>query len=492
MKNADRIAVLALGSVLAGLSPAGAQDIAYPDVTAEVAVARRVLETARVQRALAYIDRADEETIQEWLSLCNAYAPSAPQTNINDFGPSSNETPRSRLIYKLFRIYGLENVHIDEARNVIGIRRGSGGGPTVVLNAHHDNVALWPAGQPVEAFVADGRIWCPAAGDDLMGVVQLLTVLRALNAADIRTRGDIWFVTFTGEEYGSPGAEHFVTGNYPHNLDWRRGDILVQFHGGGGQGVTTGSTPYSHRSTLRVFAPLDFPRWQPDAVDALGPLLTRLNREVRDPRSTEVGFYATGASGMTSELLYMNIGMVRGNAIHNGTSSEATVRFDLRSPTEERLWSAHQQIRQIADEVMQEMGPGFTYHYSLDMKTGSQGVDGFDKVGSPAVRMAAAAAQALYGGTPVVDASRGCGDCRRAYMFGMPAMSLRGNVIDYGEGGRFEVRPEPRGLRSEVRRKTSGHDVTESAEIVRVWSGAKHGLLFAVAYAGLADEGAAP
>src|SRR5690606_9581802 len=183
-----------LGSVLAGLSPAGAQDIAYPDVTAEVAVARRVLETARVQRALAYIDRADEETIQEWLSLCNAYGPSAPQTNINDFGPSSNETPRSRLIYKLFRIYGLENVHIDEARNVIGIRRGSGGGPTVVLNAHHDNVALWPAGQPVEAFVADGRIWCPAAGDDLMGVVQLLTVLRALNAADIRTRGDIWFV----------------------------------------------------------------------------------------------------------------------------------------------------------------------------------------------------------------------------------------------------------------------------------------------------------
>jgi hypothetical protein len=41
-------------------------------------------------------------------------------------------------------------------------------------------------------------------------------------------------------------------------------------------------------------------------------------------------------------------------------------------------------------------------------------------------------------------------------------------------------------LESEVRRLTATHDVTESGEIVRLWAGVKHGLLFTVSYTGLA------
>ncbi|MFQ5791528.1 MAG: hypothetical protein ACE5JI_13735, partial [Acidobacteriota bacterium] len=150
---------------------------------------------------------------------------------------------------------------------------------------------------------------------------------------------------------------------------------------------------------------------------------------------------------------------------------------------------AHRDIEQIAEEVTREMGEGFRYHYEITMKLGSEGVEGWDKVTNDPARMAAAAAQALYGVEGVVDATRGCGDCRRSYMVGMPAISLRGNVRDYGEGGRFEVRPSGgRALQSEVRRRTSGHDVTESGEIVRLWSGIKHGLLFTVSYAGLAGK----
>ena len=44
-----------------------------------------------------------------------------------------------------------------------------------------------------------------------------------------------------------------------------------------------------------------------------------------------------------------------------------------------------------------------------------------------------------------------------------------------------------RALASEVRRRTATHDVTESGEIVRLWAGVKHGLLFAAAYAGLVN-----
>lgn len=466
-----------VGALLAGMatpSRALGQQPVTPDVGEELALVRELLDSAPIRAAFEYVDGSEDETVREWLSLCNAY------------GPQGDETYRSRLLYKLFRIYGLQRVHIDDARNVIGVRPGVGDGPTLVLNAHHDNVALWPREQPIEAFVADGRVWCPAARDDLMGVTQMLTVLRALNAADIETRGDIWFVGFTGEEVGSPGVEHFVRSHYPHNLDWRRGDVLTQFHGGGGEGVTTGSDPYIHFTQLRVFSPIQSNRWAADAVDALGPILDRINRELRDPRSTGVSEYETGEGELTSELLYLNASIVHGDPIHNGTADEAWIRFDLRAPSEARLWQAHEDIQRIADEVTAEMGEGFSYVYEINMKLGAPALDGWDKVRNRPARIAVAASEALYGTTPVIDPTRGCGDCRRSYMGGMPAMSLRGNVVDQGNGN-FVV-GEGRGrLSSRVRRVTSGHDVTESAEIVNLWSGIKHGLLFAVAYAGLAE-----
>jgi acetylornithine deacetylase/succinyl-diaminopimelate desuccinylase-like protein len=436
----------------------------------------------RLEAAFAYVMGSEEETVQEWLSLCNAYA------------PSGNEIQRSRLLFKLFRIYGLENVHIDDALNVIGVRPGSGEGPTVVLNAHHDNVALWPKDQPVEAFVADGRVWCPAASDDLIGATQMLTVLRALNAADIQTSGDVWFVALTGEEAAigpshpdaSPGAKQFVRANLPHNIDWRNGDILVQFHGGGGRGVNTGSSPVRHRTQLRVFAPFDGDRWAPHAADALARIMARIGPEVRDPRATSVPFERTSRGELPPEVLFMNMGMIGASEIISRPVSEAWVRFDMRSAAETRLWQAHQAIQRIAGEELARMGDEFSFVYEINSKNGVEGgIEGWDQVNNAPARMAAAAAQALYSTSPVINASTGCGDCVRAYVEGMPAFSLTGSVVDYGNG-RVEMGGGS-GLQSRVRRKTASHDVTESGEIVRLWAGVKHGLLFTVAYAGLVN-----
>ena len=456
---------------------------AVPDLTEELRVARQTLSSPQVQRAFEYVEGSESETVQEWLSLCNAY------------GPSGEEIRRSRLLFKLFRIYGLENVHIDDALNVIGVRPGVGEGPTVVLNAHHDNVSLWPADQPVEAFVADGRVWCPAAGDDLMGITQMLTVLRALNAANIETRGDLWFVALTGEEApigpvhadASRGSEQLVRANVPHNLDWRRGDILVQFHGRGGEGVNTGSTPVRNRTQLRVFVSFERDRWAPHAVDALGRIIGRIGPEVRDPRSTRVAFERTTEEPLPPDVLFMNMGMIWANEIISRPASEAWIRFDMRADREVRLLQAHEAIRRIAEEELAAMGDEFSYVYEINSKNGIEGgIEGWDMVDNPPARMAAAAAQALYGTTPVINASTGCGDCVRAYLTGMPAFSFTGNVTDFG-GGRFEV-GRGSALESAVRRRTVSHDVTESAEIVRLWSGIKQGLLFAVAYVGMAGQ----
>ena len=130
------------------------------------------------------------------------------------------------------------------------------------------------------------------------------------------------------------------------------------------------------------------------------------------------------------------------------------------------------------------MGEGFSFVYDINSRNGREApIPGWDKVDNAGARMAAAAARALYGVTPVIDSTTGCGDCVRAYRGGMPAMSFTGSVVDTNDG-RFDVRGGAV-TSSTTRLRTATHDVTESAEIVRLWAGVKHGLLFTLAYAGL-------
>ena len=455
LRTVTRMVLLALLIVSAVAVRADAQDVkppVTPDVTEELKTVRAVLGSAEMKKAIAYIESSRDETLQEFLQVCNANA------------PSQDEWFRARLLYKLLLIYGLENVHIDDERNVIGIRRGVGKGPTVVLDAHYDNIRKAPKEQPVEAFIADGRVWCPAASDDVIGVIQVLTVLRAMNAANIQTQGDVWFAFFTNEEpltnQASSGAGYFVESNYPLNLDWKNGDILLQLHGGGGNGVTTGGTDMRHRPMLRVFAPVTS-EWGPwNANEVLARILVRISKEVRDTREA-----ALDRGTPVENLLLMNPGQIESSTSLNGPTTEASIRFDMHTLTEKRLWEADRQIMQIAKEVCAEFGKGCTYHFTVNNKNGAEnGLPGWDMVNNAPARYVAAAAQALYGKPGQIEPAGGCGDCVRAMRNGMPAMSLRGNVVDYG-GGKFELQPSQRGLRSQTRRVTANHTVTGSVEI---------------------------
>ena len=467
-------ALLAL--ISGGLTVAQAQEPATPNVEQELRAVRAVLNGAEMQEAFRYVDESKEETVREFLQVCNVAA------------PSQDEIYRARLLRKLLLIYGLENVFIDDETNVYGIRRGVGDGPTVILNTHFDNVRREPKEQAVEAFVADGRVWCTGSDDALVGAIQVLTVLRAMNAANIETEGDVWFAFFTGEEpwgnEASPGAEFFVQSNFPHNFDWRDGDVLVQLHGGGGGGVNMGGTDLRHRPQLRVFVPIDLSEWGPwNAVDVLVKIASRITDEVRDPRA-----WGAPAPERQGDVLVINPSQIQGSAALNGVASEAWMRLDMHTDTEARLWQAHEQIMQIAEEVCTEFGEGCSYHYTVNNKNGTEeGIEGYDLTDNAPVRYGAAAAEALYG-EPGTVGSGGCGDCVRAIRNGMPSMSIRGSVIDRG-GGNFEMGQGYRGpVVSRVRRRSSYHTITGSFPIEGLWAAIKHGLLFTVSYAGQAGQ----
>jgi acetylornithine deacetylase/succinyl-diaminopimelate desuccinylase-like protein len=470
--------------------PAWAQ-VVTPDVSAETKIMADVLATAGMKKAFDYVERMQQkpdDILQEWIGLCEAYA------------PEGDEIYRSNYIYRMFRQYGLEQVYIDDEMNVVGIRPGTGGGPKLVLSAHHDTVNLWPRDQPVHAYIADDRIWCPGASDDLVGVMQMLTIIRALNAANVKTKGDLWFVTFTGEERGSRGAHYFTQAHYPTNLDWKKGDAMLQFHGGGGEGVTSGSDPVYYQTKLRIFTPFERNdpaldrvdrRWLPHAVDALAQVMVRVRKEVWDPRTFTIDFRDPGMAA-NPPLLYLNMAKIQALPIMNAPGSEAQVLFDLRSKSAARLEKAHADIQRITAEVCATYPPTIPckYVYEIVRKSGRpEGIEGWDKVNNRAARYAAAASTVLYKTKPFIDPTQGCGDCIAAYMEGMPLLSFRGRVNDYG-GGRVETGSgiQVGELKSETRRRTTGHDVTQSAEIVSLWSAAKHGLLFAAGYLGVSDQ----
>ncbi len=112
--------------------------------------------------------------------------------------PTFHEEKKAERMAELFREVGLTDVHTDRGGNVIGWRRGTGNGPTILLDSHIDTV--FPFGSVTEVQERDGCLFAPGISDDTRGLAMLLSVARALNAAKVQTSGDLLFLASTREE----------------------------------------------------------------------------------------------------------------------------------------------------------------------------------------------------------------------------------------------------------------------------------------------------
>jgi acetylornithine deacetylase/succinyl-diaminopimelate desuccinylase-like protein len=98
----------------------------------------------------------------------------------------------------MLKAHGLIDVEIDAEGNAMGLRKGTGGGGLVVVSAHLDTV--FPEGTNVTVKREGGRLHAPGVGDDSAGLATLLSLVRAMDAAGIKTKSDILFVGDVGEE----------------------------------------------------------------------------------------------------------------------------------------------------------------------------------------------------------------------------------------------------------------------------------------------------
>ena len=169
---------------------------------AKALMAGKAFKTAKATLATGY-----DQTVADIVTLTEIPAP--------PFG----ETEKGKAFLAMLAKEGLTELETDAAGNVMGLRKGTGGGLLVVA-AHLDTV--FPASTDVKVRRDGDKLYAPGIGDDTVGLGSILAILRAINAAGIQTTSDILFVGDVGEE--GPGdlrgmKELFFKGRYKDKID---------------------------------------------------------------------------------------------------------------------------------------------------------------------------------------------------------------------------------------------------------------------------------
>jgi tripeptide aminopeptidase len=263
-----------------------------------------LVEQPAVRDALAWLETNFPSQVEEWIRI----------TEIP--GTSRHEQERAAYVKAQFEAEGLV-VTIDSIGNVIARRPGTGGGETVVFAAHLDTV------HPLDTDVSVRRdsatvmgerravLRAPGIFDNSASVANMLAMARALNAAGIRTRGDIIFIGTAQEELGLLGMDYWLEQN-PGVAD-----VLIALDGGlpnvnyGALGIYWSRYSFhgegSHTNTSAG---------RPHPVRALSDA-------VRSIYEIEIPEHMGGA--------VYNVGMLAGGKIYNAIPEEASFTMDLRS-----------------------------------------------------------------------------------------------------------------------------------------------------------------
>lgn len=165
---------------------------------AEAAV-QRIVAAPSFKKAAAALDAGHDQWVKDVIAITEIPA------------PPFKERARAQAYAEMFRARGLTDVEIDEEGNVLGLRKGSGGGPVVVVSAHLDTV--FPEGTNVKVRREGQKLHAPGVGDDSAGLATILSLIDAMNAAGITTRSPILFVGTVGEEGLGDlrGVRHLLT-----------------------------------------------------------------------------------------------------------------------------------------------------------------------------------------------------------------------------------------------------------------------------------------
>jgi len=382
---------------------------------------KAIQDDARVKAAMGYVDKNRDGILKEWIAV----------TEIN--APSKHEQERARYLESLLRKYKLD-VRYDAAGNLIATRKGTGGGPVSVFDAHMDTV--FQPGLKIKATVKDGRVYAPGIGDDTRNIEALLASIRALDAARIKTKGDLVFLFTTDEEAGMTGAKFYTKENKG------KVDYYVALDGGY-EGFTyagIGINWYRHH----FIGPGGHTRSRTPPYSATLPLARAIARiyELKVP---------------TNPSSNLNIGMLGGSEVPNAKASDAWFTVDLRSTDNNVIADLDKKIAAILDEEAKRAGVTL----KTDIISTSPAAVLPGNRDSHLVKMAEAVHRAMGFDPPIGNA--GSNNSSAALLQGITSISTGAGPC------------------------SDSHALTENCEIDPLYKGIKKMLLLEIALAGLSN-----
>ena len=350
-----------------------------------------------VHKALQSVDERSTAIVDEWIRLVETPA------------PSTKEQARAKYIRAEMEKLGLADIRTDDIFNVSGVRKGTGGGPTVVFAAHMDTV--FPEGTPIKVTREGDIMRAPGVGDDTSNLMAVLEMFRALNRGDVQTRGDLIFLASVQEELGLLGAKHWLeTSGY-------KPDMFVA--------VDVGATDVWY-GALRINQFKFFytspgahtleSRGAPSPAKAVAKAITALYEMPLPPVAEGLG---------TFKLPVLNVGMLGGGTVVNAIPREAWFTVDLRSmdsPTQDRLESA---VVSTARRIGEQEGVGFRMEKKMGIDY-SKARPQAERLHHPLVQTALATGNYFRKpGTPeIVPQDAGSTDANIAVSMGIPAVAV--------------------------------------------------------------------
>lgn len=282
------------------------------DVRPWIDTAREVTQRSDVARALEFVDNERDSILREWRTITEIPA------------PSGHEAKRAEYVMEASRGSGLE-VSQDAAGNVIAVRKGTGGGRHVVFDAHLDTVFALTT--DLTTRVEDGRLHAPGVGDNTRNVAALLAMIRAMNAAGVRTQGDVTFLFTVEEETSFRGIRQYLADR------GKSVDRFVALDGGYSDFTYGGIGTYWDR--YHILGPGGHTRSPVPPHSATLPLARAIRRiyRLRIPRNA-----------------WLNVGMLGGADVFNAKASDAWMSVDVRSTDPETLQRLDRTVEAIVRE----------------------------------------------------------------------------------------------------------------------------------------------
>ena len=356
---------------------------------------RDLVAGAAFKQAVAFIETDQDRFVRELVSLTEIPA------------PPFKEAARAKAFLELLQQHGLSDVEMDGEGNVMGLRRGAGGTPGVlVVSAHLDTV--FPEGTNVTVKREGTRLSAPGVGDDTRGLALVLALVRALDAGKFRTEYDVLFVGNVGEEgEGDLRGIKFLLqkGKYKDRIR----QMLV-IDGNDGNGITNGGVG-SKRYRVAFKGPGGHSYGAFGLVNpayAMAGAIARLSR-VQVPSSPKTTY---------------SIGVVRGGTSVNSIPFEVSMDVDIRSESCAELKKVDDRFQALLREAVAEENAARSTRQGAieaDPRVIGERPCGETPRTAPIVQ-AAAAAIAAFGQTPVYGVSST--DANIPMSLGIPAITI--------------------------------------------------------------------